>query len=362
MAARSLASRLTALIGAVHGFQDLDEYREGVLGAVLEAVPADVASYNEVDDDPARSWWTSEPHLPVPPEMAERFAELLPQNPILAYNTRTLDGRPRRISDFLDQAAFHALPLYREFYVHIGVEHQVAFTLPSRPPIVIAIVLSSATRDFTDTDVALLAAARPHLIQAYRNAELAAAREATIGALEAGLEALGAPVLVVDERGRVDMATPTARRLLAGRLGGARGRLADDVLAALAARRSAATPASEPLIVQDGTRTLSLRVLRGPESSSELLIVEPGASGLSVPALQGLGLTRREAEALRWLALGRRGADIAHVMGVAPRTVEKHLENVYAKLGVHTASEAAATAWAAVGVRLPRTGKDGAGG
>ena len=184
---------------------------------------------------------------------------------------------------------YQRLELYREFYVHVGVEHQVALTLPSRSPIVIGLALMRVHEDFSDGDVALLAEARPHLIQAYRNAELAAAREATIDALEAGFEALGTPVLVVDRYGRVDMATPTARRLLTGRLGGPRGRLADDVVAMLAERRAAKTPATEPLLLRDGGQLLSLRVLRGPESTSELLVIEPGTSGLSLPALRASG-------------------------------------------------------------------------
>ena len=77
------------MIGAAYAFEDLDEFREGVLGALLAAVPSERASYNEIDDDPARSWWISEPHLPVPPGLAERFATLMPQNPILGYSQRT---------------------------------------------------------------------------------------------------------------------------------------------------------------------------------------------------------------------------------------------------------------------------------
>jgi DNA-binding CsgD family transcriptional regulator len=39
-------------------------------------------------------------------------------------------------------------------------------------------------------------------------------------------------------------------------------------------------------------------------------------------------------------------------MGIAPRTVEKHLQSIYAKLGVHTLPQAAAIAWAAVGIPI----------
>lgn len=41
--------------------------------------------------------------------------------------------------------------------------------------------------------------------------------------------------------------------------------------------------------------------------------------------------------------------------GASPRTVEKHLQGAYERLGIASASEATATAWAAVGVRLPET-------
>src|SRR5205085_2642079 len=163
------------------------------------------------------------------------------------------------------------------------------------PPVVIGLgVTRGGDVDFTETNVAILAAARPYLIQAYRQAELATTRSATIAALEAGLEALGAPVLVADPSGRVTMATPQARRVLERRLGtpGRATMLAPDVREALARRRQAETPSTEPLVLPDGEANLTLRVLAGPEQGADLLIVEPGDAGLSVLALEGIGLTR----------------------------------------------------------------------
>ena len=345
---------LAELIGNAHAFEDLDDFRNGIPVLLREFVPADVASYNEMDDDPVGSWWTTDPLLEVGPELATVFKELAGENPVLAYMRRTRDGRPYRISDFLTRAEYHRTALYREFYGKIEAEYQCAFSLPSRPPVVIGLALTRSRSDFTDREVGGLAAARPHLIQAYRNAELAAAREATIAALEAGLEQVGTAVIVVDRHGRVDLATPAGRRLLDGPLGGAGPqRISAEMTAALAARRAADTPATEPLVVDTPDGPLSLRVLRGPEGGSEMLVIEPEVSGMNLPALEGLGLTRRQAEALRWTALGRRGPDIAKLMGLSPRTVEKHLQAAYSKLGATGASEAAATAWAAVGVRLP---------
>lgn len=53
-------------------------------------------------------------------------------------------------------------------------------------------------------------------------------------------------------------------------------------------------------------------------------------------------LTPREREVLAWVARGKTNAEIARLLWLAPGTVRKHLENVYAKLGVSTRTAAVA--------------------
>jgi len=57
-----------------------------------------------------------------------------------------------------------------------------------------------------------------------------------------------------------------------------------------------------------------------------------------------LGLTTREGEVLSWLSKGKTNRDIAQILGLSPRTVDKHLEQIYSKLGVENRTAAAAIA------------------
>ena len=58
--------------------------------------------------------------------------------------------------------------------------------------------------------------------------------------------------------------------------------------------------------------------------------------GEEFPALRTFGLTAREATILGWAAKGKTNADIASILGISRRTVEKHFEHIYEKLGVET--------------------------
>ena len=341
------ANRLTELVGEAYGFDGLEEFRSGILEVLNRAVPSIWVSYNEVGSDPERTFALSLP--PGPPEAMVAFARHAHENPLIVEYMRTGDGRPRRISDVMSSDRFHELAIYRECYRPLGVESQVALTLPARPPLLLGLALSRGAEDYSDAEMELLGLARPHLIQAYRNAELATAREATIAALERGLESLSRHIVVLDAHGRVEFATDSARELL-GHPGGGRNAMPAGVrewLADARVRRGAA----EPLVLQADSTTALLRLLPGASGDTrDVLVLEGGTGELSVAALRDLGLTERESQALRWVALGRSAEQAADEMGVARRTLDKHLQNVYAKLGVSSVAQAAATAWAAVGI------------
>ena len=60
----------------------------------------------------------------------------------------------------------------------------------------------------------------------------------------------------------------------------------------------------------------------------------------SFKPLLALGLTEREAEVLLWVAQGKGNSDVASVLGMAEKTVKKHLGNVFDKLGVENRNAA----------------------
>jgi len=57
--------------------------------------------------------------------------------------------------------------------------------------------------------------------------------------------------------------------------------------------------------------------------------------------LGDLGLTPRETEVLAWVAQGKSNGVIGTILGISPRTVQKHLERAFPKLGVESRTAAA---------------------
>lgn len=106
-----------------------------------------------------------------------------------------------------------------------------------------------------------------------------------------------------------------------------------------------------PLQIQQAERQLIIHLI--PDWMGQqflLLLEEQEPQTFSISTLELLGITKREAEVLFWIAKDKSNAQIAKVLGCREGTVRKHLENLYKKLGVQTRTAAVMVALEKLGL------------
>lgn len=138
-------------------------------------------------------------------------------------------------------------------------------------------------------------------------------------------QSLDRAILLVDAQGRIVFSSRLAENLLhkyfPARSGGQ-----------LPARLDAA----EGLVVR--------RFAEPGRNDLVTLVLEERNTPPGPAALLALGLTPREAEVLYWIAQGKGNPDIATILGASVRTVHKHVEHIFQKLGLETRNAATVVA------------------
>jgi DNA-binding NarL/FixJ family response regulator len=163
----------------------------------------------------------------------------------------------------------------------------------------------------------------------------------------AALDVSGRFLLAVNRDGKLIWATPQAQKLLSDSLGA----VGKDELTLPAALRQWLEHVQG---IKGGSKSTAsfpdhpeLRLhYMGNDGPDEYLLRLAKDTGGELPAefSSELGLTTREGEVLSWLSKGKTNRDIAQILGLSPRTIDKHLEQIYAKLGVENRTAAAAIA------------------
>jgi CheY-like chemotaxis protein/DNA-binding CsgD family transcriptional regulator len=184
------------------------------------------------------------------------------------------------------------------------------------------------------------------------------------------LDAFGHATLAVRSAdGRILWQTPLARDLLRGwalatpqPLPADGGRsmqpvLGEDLRDWLQAQtvRVATGQESQPLTLARQGQRLACVLQAATGEDEWLLVLQEQSDQATLELLaQGFGLTAREAEVLHWVVQGKTNRDIGDILSLSPRTVHKHLEHVFAKLGVETRTAAAGRALKLIAAGRPR--------
>ena len=150
------------------------------------------------------------------------------------------------------------------------------------------------------------------------------------------LDMSGATLMAVDSQGQLRWATPKAQERLQA-IAAAPGTLQAELSAIVAGQVSRSGIEAQA----------SLRIsYLGEARPGEFLLGLSDSHGPGDEEMlrKAFDLTEREAEVTLWIAQGKPNRDIAEILHCSPRTVNKHLEQIFAKLGVENRTAAALTA------------------
>ena len=251
-----------------------------------------------------------------------RWRALLEEHPLCLRQQEGHFGAVK-LSDFLTPRELHRTWLYDTFFAR-EVEYELEVSIPSPPWHTKTFLFDrSGGRDFTERDRLLLDLLQPHLARFWLAARTRRLLSSALAELDRVDEHDPCGVILLGLGGEVEFASPPTERLLReffpARSG---GRLPAALVEWLESGDT------KPLIRRRDERRLTVQ-----QADGALLLEERH---------EPIELTAREREILAWVARGKTNAEIAQLLWLAPKTVGKHLENVYAKLGVSTRTAAVA--------------------
>jgi DNA-binding CsgD family transcriptional regulator len=314
-----------------------------IIGQVRKPPPGSTApaTIDAIDDPPGF----------FDPQARDAFARLWQQQPVVVHHFQGFAPRAMKVSDFLNDRQWLRSEVYNDCYGRqLGLTWEIAAQIRCTPEEVACAALQRSNRDFDERDRALLDVITPHMRAGYARADAGARGRRQRELLERGLERRGEGTILCGRDGQILAAGAAARAILRDWFGARResARLPDEVERWRSGERGSTLPPA--LDIERSERSLRLRLVPGPDE--DLILFSERRREPPSPELlaQRLPISGREAEVLGRLAQGQMNARIASDLGISVHTVGRHVERLYAKLGVHNRAAATAAALAALAI------------
>ena len=319
---------------------DLPTFLGELVPELRQLVDCDWVGYNEIDFQREQAVVASNARRFD--GMEERFFALAVQHPLL-MRRRQGHLQTCMFSDFLTARQLHRLELYQDFYRLREIEDQVSIGLHGETSVTIA--LSRSRRGFGERDRRLLELIRPHLSLAHTRARRETQLKTLLAALANAPGEERTAVVQLDASGDIEF-VGAARELLETYCRPTPDPDAPPVELVRWLRTLPQTSATSNVLVLERDRArLRIREHPGhaPDGSRTFVLVEQQRMRVpDVNALRSRGLTERQAQVLSLVAQGMQNQQIAAKLQISAGTVAKHLENIYARLGVSCRTEAVA--------------------
>lgn len=279
----------------------LEDLPKRVFSAASHCFSCDYVSYNEFGDNSAD-------RIVASCELSgdvRIFEKYLYQHPSANMIVRRHIQTAVTFSDFVSLASWHRTDLYNLFFKSRGTNYQLAFLSHDSYPR-FGLALNRSSRDFSEEERSLMNIFIPHLIQAYKAGKL-------FSHFSALGRSNGQAYIDVTEDDQIRFATDAAARYLEIYFGAKQfHRLPSEIVGWLKQRRSKfgheeyRAKSMTRLSVRKGAKQLNVESLSSSGSKESRLVLTESLDNYASTSLEGLELTKREAEVLFWVSQGKR--------------------------------------------------------
>jgi DNA-binding CsgD family transcriptional regulator/PAS domain-containing protein len=332
-------SDLQVLLSAINNLNsDLESQTlpERALSAASQVIAADSVAFTGFTYSGEFTGLGWENSGEISPADLEVFAQYVHENPLVSAFLYEHRRETLKITDLISPEKFHRTNVYNEFYRRVNVGNQLVAPLVISDELFMSCSINTDKEDFSERDKSALTLLAPHLVNAVRNA-FAYER------LNSALETENCGIVAVDSKGKPLFVSRFARRLFKQYF--ADEKCGTDSLPEtlrawikqidLTVRKNEFNLPPQPLKAANRNGELIIRFVYNTVTRERTLMLEEKRLA-SQKILERFQITKREAEILFWIMQGKTDNVIAALCGISPRTVQKHAENIYRKLGVET--------------------------
>ena len=361
---------LNGAIGEIYSPRDMESFYRSAFSAILNLIPSELCSCANAIIHPARFLkltTSSQQHDDVSSKLLPAFNAHLHEHPLVPH---CFSGEVIKTTDYVSTKQFKATAIHNEYYRHLEVEAQICFSIPVSRDKVELFALSRKNIDFSERDKLLLTLLRPHLINALRNVTEFERVTLERDLLQKRAEATRQGAILFQSDGAVVCISPFAEEMLERYFGAVvvegdalperllqwfeteidpfarpfeNGESLKDIpLKTRAAGGHSKRVERQLLTVEKEGNCLEIQFFNDFTSADYMLFLVERDPFLLVQNLAAYCLSHRETEVLMLLSKGKTNVEIAVILGMRKRTAEKHMEHIFAKLGVETRSAALA--------------------
>ena len=347
---------LNKAIGEIYTARDLASFHAAVFRSIREMIAYEFCSFNDVRLTPThflKIFPSSHDQACILQKLLPVFNDCIHEHPLipqfpLAHVFKTTDA--------VSIKKFKSTTLYNEYYRHLGTEMQIGFSMPTGHDMVSILALSRNAADFSERDRLLLAQLKPHLINAMRNVTELGRVMLERDLLHTGMETERQGAILLQSDGMILCISSLAQELC-GKYFRAAFAEGDTLPVTLlhwfnteinafwkigTATKSLQRVERDPLVVEMAGKKLKIRLFSAPATGEYVLFLVESDPALLLHSMRKYGLSSRETEVLNWLAQGKTNVEVATILKMSKRTADKHLENIFDKLGVGTRAAAIA--------------------